>query len=64
MLRAECIKIKGLVLDCQFYVVEDFVNNMEEVQHLQHAYLNGVDIANVITEEFTEELISEYYKTL
>jgi len=64
MLRAECIKIKDLVLDCQFYVVEDFVNNMEEVQHLQRAYLNGVDISHVITEEFKEELINEYYKTL
>ena len=64
MLRSECIKIKGLVLDCQFYVIEDFVNNMEEVQHLQHAYLNGVDIVHVITKQFEQDLINEYYKTL
>jgi len=57
MLRAECIRIKNLVLDCQFRVSEDFA-------YLEKAYLNGVDISHVITEQFTAELIEEFKNNL
>ena len=62
--RYACIELKGLKLDCAFSVVENFRQNTEEVQWVSHVYLNGVDIAHVITEEFEEELIEEYYNQL
>jgi len=62
--RTEFLKVNNLDLDVQFTVIEDVNNNMEIVERVKIVLHKGINIVDIISEDFKEELIEEYYKVI
>ena len=62
--RTEFLEAKGLELDVQFTVIEDVSNNMEIVERVKIVLHKGINIVDIISEDFKEELVEEYYKVI
>ena len=62
--RTEFLEVKGLELDVQFTVIEDINNKMEIVERVKIVLHKGINIVNIISEDFKEELVEEYYKVI
>tara|TARA_R110002050_G_scaffold30972_1_gene79311 strand:+ start:496 stop:696 length:201 start_codon:yes stop_codon:yes gene_type:complete len=62
--RTEFLEVAGLGLDLQFTVIEDVNNKMEIVEGVKVVLLNGINIVNIISDDFKAELVEQYYKAI